>query len=398
MIHIFSHNDLDGQSCGMLGRIAFGEESVKATYCSHDTINQRVSHFLDEVKDENQTLYITDIAVNDDVAKKIQSFFESGHTVHLIDHHATAFHLNSYKWAKVIDKADDGKLTSATSLFYEHLVEKGLLQDSGALKEYVELVRQYDTWEWFENENNNAKRLNDLFYLFPPGEFEQKIQARLQTEPKFTFNDVEITILTMEEDRRNGYIRRKQRQMVEIWHDYSTKESKGRYRIGIVHAENHQSELGNELNRNNPHLDLIVLINIGTKRIGFRTIHDEVNVSLFAKQYGGGGHPKASGGTLTKEGFDHFVTPAFEVWPRKQDAQDNTQNTKGNSHGTFYINHDKEITSIHTQKENSWKILHKKDWVNEIFPSFEEAEMYVKRHYNSWLMDDIDFKRHQSES
>ncbi|WP_163099898.1 DHH family phosphoesterase [Peribacillus alkalitolerans] len=395
MIHIFSHNDLDGQSCGMLCRLAYGEESVKVTYCSHDTINPRVSHFLDEHKDNEHTLYITDIAVNDDVAKKIETYFVAGHSIHLIDHHATAFHLNSYNWAKVIDKSNDGKLTSATSLLYEHLIEKGVLNDRGALKEYVELVRQYDTWEWFENDNIDAKRLNDLFYLLPPGEFENKIQVRLQNDPNFAFNDIETAILTMEEDRRNAYIRRKQRQMVETWHEYSTKESKGRYRIGIVHAENHQSELGNELNRNNPHLDLIVLINIGTKRVGFRTIHDQVNVSLFAKQYGGGGHPKASGGTLTKEGFEHFVTPAFEIWPRKQDAHDNSQNTKVNPHGTFYMNHDKEVTSIHLQKDNEWKILHKKDWMKEVFPTFEKAEIYVKRHYNSWLMEDEEYNKLQ---
>lgn len=200
-------------------------------------------------------------------------------------------------------------------------------------------------WEWFENENEDAKRLNDLFFLLPQGQFEKDMIERLKSEEHFRFSQTEETILQLEEDSRKAYIKKKQRQMAETW-DSVYETGSEPYRIGIVHAESHHSELGNELNRENPHLDLIVILNIGGKRAGFRTIYDHVDVSKYAAQFGGGGHPKASGCTLTSEGFQRFVLPAFEIPPRRPDAHDNEQNVKENEKGTIFINHKKSQRSF----------------------------------------------------
>ncbi|MCM3745592.1 hypothetical protein M3193_15800 [Sporosarcina luteola] len=47
------------------------------------------------------------------------------------------------------------------------------------------------------------------------------------------------------------------------------------------------------------------------KNPGFRTIHDHVDVSEVAGQYGGGGHAKASGCSFSKEAFQTFVLDTF---------------------------------------------------------------------------------------
>lgn len=82
----------------------------------------------------------------------------------LLDHHQTALHLNQYEWGKVVLEDEQGLLTSATSLFYQYLVMHGLLEKTDVLTEFVELVRQYDTWEWERNGNYQAQRLNALFF------------------------------------------------------------------------------------------------------------------------------------------------------------------------------------------------------------------------------------------
>lgn len=384
---LFSHNDLDGKSCGIVAMLALGEENVETFYCSHENINRRVADFINDPEQEHRSVYITDIAVNEENAAKLQKQFENGRDIQLIDHHVTADHFNEYKWGLVQTKQEDGKLTSATSMLYEHFVAKGMLQDRGALKEYVELVRQYDTWEWFANENENAKRLNDLFFLLPPGEFEKNMMERLKTEEHFAFSETEETILQLEEDSRKAYIKKKQRQMTETWDKvYDTGGEP--YRIGIVHAESHHSELGNELNRENPHLDLIVILNIGGKRAGFRTIYDHVDVSKYAAQFGGGGHPKASGCTLTQEGFQRFVIPAFEILSRRRDADDNEWNVRENVYGTLFINHKKEVTTLFPTEDGQWKVTHNRVPGSKIFTDFTSGEHFIKRQYNSWLMND----------
>ncbi|MFC7373185.1 DHH family phosphoesterase [Fictibacillus iocasae] len=390
MIQLFSHNDLDGKSCGLLIKLAYGEK-VMLTYCTHENINPLVEQFLDDPRQKKNEVYITDIAVKDELAARLDERYQNGGKVHLIDHHATAMHFNAYEWGSVVPRYEDGRLTAATSLLYDHLVQKGLLKDGGALKEYVELVRLYDTWEWFGN-NETAKRLNDLFFLLPQDKFEEQMLPRLEGD-HFSFSETEETILNMEEDNRKAYINKKQKQMVEIWDTFTDKEGhKHDYKIGIVHAEQHQSELGNELNRENPHLDLIVILNAGNKRIGYRTIHEHVDVSQYAKQFNGGGHPKASGSTMTPDAFEKFVIPAFKEQPRRPDVHNNEENVKENPKGTRYVNHQREVTTVYLE-DSKWKLEHKNNIVeNKEFADFTEAENYVKRHYNSWLIKDDDLR------
>ena len=53
------------------------------------------------------------------------------------------------------------------------------------MDEFVELIRQYDTWEWEENQLIKAKQLNDLFSLISIDEFEGKMLKRLKTKESF---------------------------------------------------------------------------------------------------------------------------------------------------------------------------------------------------------------------
>ncbi|GAA3325677.1 hypothetical protein GCM10020331_058540 [Ectobacillus funiculus] len=52
--------------------------------------------------------------------------------------------------------------------------------------------------------------------------------------------------------------------------------------VGVVHAESYHSELGNELGKEYEHLDYIAIVNMGGRKVGFRTIHDSVDVSEIA--------------------------------------------------------------------------------------------------------------------
>ena len=99
---------------------------------------------------------------------------------------------------------------------------------------------------------------------------------RLQTSDHFHFDEFEKKILDMEEDKIERYIRRKRRELVQTQMD-------GHF-AGVVYAESYHSELGNELGKEYPHLDYIAILNIGGKRVGFRTIHDHVDVSEVAGQ------------------------------------------------------------------------------------------------------------------
>ena len=380
MVKLFTDIDLDGLGCGLVAKLAFGEQANVA-YCSYRNLNQRVESYIESHDNDKEELYITDLAVNEDVEKKLAKRFNDGGHVKVIDHHVTALHFNEYEWGVVKAEYETGKKTCATSLFYDYLLEHKKIERNQALEQFIDLVRQYDTWEWDENQNFTAKRLNDLFYILDREHFEEEMLSRLtRNRDSFTLTDTETMILEIEHHKIERYIQSKNRQLTQSFVE--------EYCVGIVPAEQYLSELGNALNKINPHLDMIVLLNMGGKKMGFRTIHDEVNVAEFAKRFGGGGHPKASGCELSKECFEKFVVNVFDIPPIKPDPQKNELNIKDASYGTVYQNRKKEISYIKPLQNRMYMVIHNGKKIEQTFENFPQAERFIKRNFNSWLRFD----------
>lgn len=378
MYKLLSHNDLDGVGCGILAKLAFGEQ-VKVRYNSISSLNREIEYFLEN--DEPDTfLFVTDLTPNEDNEKRLNDFYNAKGKVQLIDHHKSALHFNDYEWGYILVEDDEGKPTSATSLLYEYLVTNNLLQPSEAVSEFVELVRQYDTWEWEKNGNHQAHSLNSLFYLISMEEFEEKIMERLQTSDHFDFDEFEKKILKMEADKIDRYIRRKKKEIVQA--------NIGEHLAGIVYAETYHSELGNELGKEYPHLDYIAIVIMGGKRISLRTIYDDIDVSEVAGQFGGGGHQKASGCTLTEEAYKLFVLDTFHLSPILADAKRNQYNLKLSSFGSFYMNRNNDTFILYSKNSQDWILEKNKIELEQTFTSFEDGERFLKRNYEAALVRD----------
>ncbi|CAM3279867.1 oligoribonuclease [Filibacter tadaridae] len=384
MYKLLTHNDLDGVGCGILAKLAFGKQ-VKVRYNSVASLDREVEWSL--TNDPKDTvLFITDLSVNDKNKERLEARFQEGGKVQLIDHHKTALPFNAHEWGHVVVEDEEGKLTSATSLLYEYLINQKLLSASDAITEFVELVRQYDTWEWEKNDNQSARRLNALFYLISIEEFEEKMISRLKSSDHFHFDEFENKILDMEETKTERYIKRKRRQLVQA-------EVNGLF-AGVVYAESYHSELGNELGKEYPHLDYIAILNMGGKRLGFRTIHNNVDVSAVAGHFGGGGHVKASGCVLTEEAYKLFVTDTFHLESLQEDAKRNRYNMKESPFGSLYKNRSDEVIVLSPANNSTWMLEVDDTKIEQTFNSFEEGEKYLKRNYQGWLIKDDDFVRY----
>ncbi|MCM3573878.1 DHHA1 domain-containing protein [Mesobacillus subterraneus] len=381
MYRLFTHNDLDGVACGILFRLAFGEKA-DVRYNSVSGLNFQVEKYFDRMNDrmkKEDHLYITDLSVNHENTEKINQFVNEGGKAKLIDHHKTAMHFNEYSWGRVIVEDESGTLTSAASLVYDYLVQENHLVKNGSLDEFVELVRQYDTWDWDILKNYKAKNLNDLFFMVSIEEFEERMVPRLTSGDRFDYDDFEKKLLEMEEDKIERYIRRKKREIIQI-------ETDGLYG-GVVHAESYHSELGNELGKEYPHLDYIAILNLGGKKISFRTIHDDVDVSAVAGEFGGGGHAKASGCSINKEAYNRYIEQAFPLDPIKPDAFRNTYNLKDSKNGCLYENRDRDFYLIYTDGTRYFVQQESKERHGP-FEGFELAERFVKREYGAALARD----------
>lgn len=380
MYRLYTHNDLDGVGCGIVAKIAFGKD-VEVRYNSVMGLDYQIEKLLENEKNiKDDFLMITDLSVNDENLIRLDDLAKEGGNVRLIDHHKTALHFNDYSWGRVKVQYEDGRLTAATSLLYEYLQEHEMIQPSQALDEFVELVRQYDTWEWDQNENIKAKNLNDLFFMISIEEFEEKMTERIMNSDTFEFDEFEQKLLDMEEEKIERYVRRKKRELIQTFI--------GEYCAGIVHAESYHSELGNELGKEYPHIDYIAILNLGGKKISFRTIHDHVDVSAVAGKFGGGGHAKASGCSMGKDAYKLFVQDIFPLDPLRQDAFKNKYNNKSAKQGSLYENKKGDKFFIFAEADDKWILEMNGKPIQEPYPDFQAAENYIKRKYQAWLVHD----------
>lgn len=306
MIYLFTHTDLDGVGCAILAKLFFADEPC-ITYCDYGDIDYKVKTLLDnaEILQPGDKIFITDISISKELAKKIEAS-PLKCEIKMFDHHATAEPLNKFLWCKVrTTDEEDNDLTCGTKMFYDHLVHQygDLYKDS--LCDFVDFVRQWDTWEWKNtgDQGRIAKYLNDLLDIRGRYDFINHFVYQFQTEGYCYLDDTDKMLLEIRQREIKEYIQKKSRQMLN--------PHIAAYSVGIVFADRFISELGNQLCELHPEIDFVAIIDIANQTVSYRTIRDDINLGVFAQHYGGGGHPKAAGSQFTEDVLRNTVGKIF---------------------------------------------------------------------------------------
>lgn len=302
-IKLFTHTDLDGISCGIVGKLAF-DDDIDIVYCDYHNINELVIAFINSSKLKKFThIFITDISVNEEVAKKLDEVSSNNHKVVLLDHHATAKWLEEiYDWATVKSTYEDGTKTAGTTLFLDYIKEhfSDNLKDIEA-DVYAEIVRRYDTWDWVSLSDDEPKKFNDLFKILGRNRFIKNMIPAIKTFGNGIFlSEYELSILELYQEQIDRYIYSTEKKMI--------RKKIGDHNVGIVFADQHISELGNKVCERNPDIDYVLIINTHLGTISLRTIRDDIHVGNISKElFNGGGHQKAAGAQLEYEHFLHYT-------------------------------------------------------------------------------------------
>lgn len=315
-MRLFTHTDLDGVGCAILMRSLFKEEEhiVDVSYCDYNNVDEKIQNFVNEKTDKKMDdydyIFITDISVNEETAALLNDVEEGDVTpfVQLLDHHNTAKWLNKYDWAYVNDVYEDGHKTSGTSLIIDFFNERSGFEreTTPAIKHFAETVRKYDTWEWTTHYNEVLpKELNDYLYMIGRPAFVEYVlnEVIVSGDEPIYFNEKARALLDQKQAEIKSYIQKKGKQ-IRI---SEVQDSK----VGIVFAEQYVSELGNELAKQNLDLEFIILIDMGEKKVSYRTVREDIDLGKVAKKYGGGGHPKAAGSQFSEEFVLDFLNELF---------------------------------------------------------------------------------------
>lgn len=289
---IITHNDLDGIGAAVIGKVVFNKQHVDVKFCGYHNVNEKVMEALK--KDIYSHVFITDISVNEETAKIIESEYKG--KVSLLDHHSHLDYLESYDWA-IVDPGEEGTRgrESGTSLFYKYLLKTCKFKPNEAIENFVERVRSYDTWDWANFDNDiDAKKLNDYFGKIGFYDFMNEYTEKLLNNDTELFSELANKVLDITQKNIDNIIKTKNKNL-------TVKEIDG-YKIGFTFTELYHSEIGNKILTLRPELDAMILIDISRGKISLRsTDNSDFDCSTINKKWFGGGGRKNTGGAQIPE-------------------------------------------------------------------------------------------------
>lgn len=160
---IFTHNDLDGVGCGVIGKYYFPDAYVQ--YCSYDNIDDTLLYFLSHNKNilSEMRIIISDIYYKQENSNITEMLRMAGELI-ICDHHATSAWLNNVdfqhnSFVNVIADSD----VCGTKILFKILDNLYAMPDSTKILEFVENVNSWDVWQWVKQlpETNDVVKLKD---------------------------------------------------------------------------------------------------------------------------------------------------------------------------------------------------------------------------------------------
>lgn len=296
---LFTHkNDIDGMGNAVLAQLAFDE--VNYVLCGTFDLTDSVErYYKDGTIYDYDRIYVTDLCLQDPILSKIAADENLSGKIQVFDHHKTFAEPKYTDHPFVtVQLSNDKGLCCGTSIFYNHLLDEGLLdKDNKAIAEFVELTRQHDTWEWRNIYNNEKSR--ELSILFDALGYDGYIA--LMTEKlknpetkEFEYSPMERTLI----DNRKQQIKEK----CEYYKDKIHYREILGMKAGIVFITyEYRNELAEYFRENNFDMDFTMMIAFDPGVVAYRSVKEGVHVRPVAELFGGKGHEKAATNPITEE-------------------------------------------------------------------------------------------------
>jgi oligoribonuclease NrnB/cAMP/cGMP phosphodiesterase (DHH superfamily) len=297
-IFITHGNCLDGSTCAILFLAVGGKE--KNLYFSspgHDKTDEIVLDLLNK----DMPIMMVDLSVSLEFAEKLN---KTGKNIIIMDHHKTAIPLDEFSWCYI----DKENTRCGSRMFFDFLRLNGFGQQIYGYRDLVYVSDDRDRWI---NDNPKTPMIVSLHNLFGHHLFIERFlkNSNLETtmQEQYALNIFDI--------QKKEYINKAIGQAFHYFKDFNGNIIK----FAITAADKHQSEIGNDL-CNDPFDDIsfAIIVSANGGSVSFRGRKDcPIDLSEFAKSYGGGGHKLAAGCPLGAVlGKDLLESVVDSIWKK----------------------------------------------------------------------------------
>lgn len=302
---IFTHNDLDGIGCGVIGKYYFPDAYVQ--YCSYDNIDNTLLYFLTHNKNilSEMRIIISDIYYKQENSDITEMLRMAGELI-IADHHATSTWLNNVifqhnSFVSVVADSD----VCGTKILFKILDVLNPKPSSTKFLEFVENVNRWDIWQWVKYlpetndvdemkdaiNHNMSFTLNGAVYFYGIENFVNKMLMYFHdfidfddivSEKLVEFNIKQINSVT---------------DYTKAHYEYES-EYYGKIPYTIIKLNSPNISLASLLCKNAMELDdkfLAIYIDEDKDTVSLRCNVEGIDLSVIAKECEGGGHKDAAG-------------------------------------------------------------------------------------------------------
>ncbi|RBQ23644.1 MAG: hypothetical protein ALMCE001_16420 [Methanocorpusculum sp. MCE] len=287
IVHM-THNDLDAAGSDAICRMTFGNE----IFTLFSSVG-RVGWFLAQVggcNGKGDTLIISDLSYQNGIEDQIRKAHAAGWVIQWYDHH---------KWTELEKKRVQPfvqTLIVDTTKCATGVVASVLAKDNQSARGVAEVVCDYDLWK--HQDPRSAK----LGIVTSKQENLRLIRDKLT---KGIIIDEEVTRIFEKIEHDKNKCMKKSIRAAKIF--------RGKYTIAVMPAYGYPSETSAEARRQlGTDIELLVFDN---GKFSLRSVPEISH--LIAKQFGGGGHPNASGGSFNYTWKEKWMLKLFKKVSQK---------------------------------------------------------------------------------
>jgi oligoribonuclease NrnB/cAMP/cGMP phosphodiesterase (DHH superfamily) len=254
---LLTHTDLDGVGAAVIWSAATG---APYRLVENGEVDAAVARALPEAEE----IVLADHSVGWDLVPAIEAHLATGRRFTMLDHHKSAMALAVHPWARVhLDRA-------ASGLLFDFVGRPAELADFAAL------VEDHDLWR---HSDPRSAKLAALLGLLG----HERFIERFTGDPRVEFTPAEELLMEVEDRRREDYIARKVK-LAEV-------VGQGAQRWAIAFAEQYQSDVAEALMAALG-VNATAIVNASRGTVSMRG--RDIDVSLIARHFGGGGHARAA--------------------------------------------------------------------------------------------------------